>query len=88
MPGLYLVQSGWRLYCITQNERIMKPKNVKQAFEHDYRVKRINHKFNKKIEVCFEKRFHRTGWDDFVSFWIDRDYFIRNYPDTSERFFL
>lgn len=34
----------------------MKPKNVKQAFEHDYRVKRTNCKFNKRIEICFEKK--------------------------------
>lgn len=66
----------------------MKPRNVKQAFEHDYKVTKINSKYSKRIEVCFEKRFHRTRWDDFVSFWIDRDYFIRNYPHTSERFFL
>lgn len=64
----------------------MKPRNVKQAFEHDYVVTRIYNRGSKQICVYFKKRFHRTGWDDFVSFWIDRDYFSRNYPTTYERF--
>ncbi len=62
------------------------PKNVKQAMEHDgYRVKKIYSKYSKQIRVDFEPRFARSG-NKHISFWINRDYFKRNYPKTYNRF--
>lgn len=64
----------------------MKPRNVKQAFEQDFKVKSIYAKGSKRIRVSFERRFPKPDKCNFVEFWIDRDYFKRNYPETYERF--
>jgi len=62
----------------------MKPKNVKKAMDHDmYFVNNIYNKGAKKIRVDFK---HRFGKEKNFSYWIDRDYFQRNYPDTYDRF--
>ena len=64
----------------------MKPKNVKQAmFNDSWVVKNIYAKGSKQIRVDFERRFATKG-NNFVSFWIDRDYFKRMYPKTYNRF--
>lgn len=64
----------------------MKPKNVKQAMLNDsWIVKNIYAKGSKQIRVDFERRFATKG-NNFVSFWIDRDYFKRMYPKTYNRF--
>ena len=63
-----------------------KPRSVKEAFESDFIVKSICCKYSKKIRVDFKRRFHRSGECNEVSFWIDRDYFARTYPNTYARF--
>ena len=62
----------------------MKPKNVKQAIECDFVVKSIYCKYSKRIRVTLKRRFHRADEIDFIEFWIDRDYFKRNYPTVYE----
>jgi len=58
----------------------MQPKNVKQAMESsNFTVKSIYSKGSKKIRVDFKPRFNSGK---HCSFWIDRDYFKRNYPKT------
>lgn len=64
----------------------MKPRNVKQAFEHDFKVKSIYEKGSKQIRVSFERRFTKPDKCNFVEFWIDGEYFKRNYPETYEIF--
>jgi hypothetical protein len=61
----------------------MAPKNVKQAMEDDsLQAVNIYAKGEKKIRVDFKPRFNRGSQ---CSFWIDRDYFQRNYPSTYAR---
>jgi hypothetical protein len=58
-------------------------KTVKQGMESDnWKVKNIIAKGSKKIRVDFEQRFGVKR----QSFWIDRDYFQKNYPETYDRF--
>ena len=60
----------------------MKARNVKQAMDNDqYVVNHIYSKGSKQIRVDFKPRFGNSKWD-FCSFWIDRDYFERTYPNT------
>lgn len=60
------------------------PKNVKQAMNNDnYIVSNIYSKGSKRIRVDFEPRFNRGK---NCSFWINRDYFQREYPGTYDRF--
>lgn len=64
----------------------MKPRNVKQAMSDDsWRVKNIYAKGNHKIRVDFVRRFPQ-GRNNFISFWVDRNYFERMYPKTYARF--
>ena len=64
----------------------MKAKNVKQAMGNDNLVvKGIYSKGSKSIRVDFSPRFKNNGYK-FQSFWIDRNYFERNYPNTYNRF--
>ena len=59
----------------------MKPRNVKQAIEDGrYNLYNIYSKHDKKIRVDFRPRHANNGLK-FVSFWIDRDYFKRTYPN-------
>lgn len=61
-------------------------KNVKQAMDSgNYRVKNIYDKGSKKIRVDFEPRYAHSG-NKHCSFWINRDYFKRNYPKIYDRF--
>lgn len=61
------------------------PKNVKQAFENGkHRVKKIYSKGSKTIRVDFEPKYPRS--DKHCSFWIDREYFKRNYPKIYDRY--
>jgi len=61
----------------------MKPRNVKQAFEQDFVVKSIYNQVGVKIRVDFKRRFHKDDKPDFCSFWINRKYFVNNYPNIS-----
>lgn len=64
----------------------MKLRNVKQAMENDnIIVKNIYAKGSKTIRVDFAPKFNNNGYK-FQSFWINRDYFQRNYPNTYNRF--
>lgn len=61
----------------------MKPKNVKQAMESGmWIVKNIYAKGSQRIRVDFQKRFPDREGENTVSFWIDRNYFERKYPNT------
>lgn len=63
-----------------------KPKNIKQAMENgSYKVKNIYAKYSKEIRVDFEPRFAGSE-NRHCSFWTNRDYFKRNYPETYNRF--
>lgn len=62
------------------------PRNLKQALESGYIIKGLYAKHSKKIRVDLEEHFHQSGRKMFLYFWIDRDYFKRNYPNTYERF--
>jgi hypothetical protein len=63
----------------------MKPKNLKQAFENGFVVGSIYNKFSKKIRVDLKRRFYEADEINFVSFWVDREYFKRKYPSLYER---
>lgn len=64
----------------------MKLRNIKQAMENDnVIVKNIYAKGSKIIRVDFAPKFSNNGYE-FQSFWINRDYFQRNYPNTYNRF--
>lgn len=72
--------------CNNIKNKNMKPKNVKQAMSNDsWMVKNIHEKGNKQIRVDFKRRFAAKE-DNFVSFWIDRNYFERMYPKTYAKF--
>ena len=63
-----------------------KPKNVKQAMDNDgYVVKNIYSKGSKTIRVDFKPRFANSK-NENCSFWINRDYFKRNYPRIYNKF--
>jgi len=63
-----------------------KPKNLKQAMNNDsYIVKSIYAKGCARIRINFKPRFP-DKIKQHCSFWINRDYFIRNYPNTYSRF--
>lgn len=60
-----------------------KPRSLKNAIESGYIIYNLYAKYNKKIRVDL---YHRYLKYYTVSFWIDRDYFKRNYPNSYERF--
>lgn len=65
----------------------MIPTNLKQAMENDnWVVKSIYYKGGKILRVDFQRRFPEREGVNFVSFWINRNYFERKYPKTFERF--
>lgn len=62
-----------------------KPRNLKQALENGYIIYRLYEKGNKRMKVYLKERFHIADREMFLQFWIDRDYFKRNYPNIYER---
>lgn len=62
-----------------------KPRNLKQAIENGYIIYRLYEKGNKRMRVHLKELFHIADRQMFLSFWIDRDYFKRNYPNIYER---
>lgn len=58
----------------------MKPQNLKQAIERDYIFANL-YDSSPKIRVDLKPRFADEN-KPRVSFWIDRAYFKRNYPNT------
>ena len=61
----------------------MKPINIKQAFEMDYIVTKIYAKESSIIRVTMRPRFFNNS-SSIVEFWINRNYFKRNYPNIYE----
>lgn len=61
------------------------PRNLKQALENGYIIYKLYAKENKRIRVDLQARFYQPGMKIFLSFWINRNYFKRNYPNTYER---
>lgn len=57
----------------------MKPRNLKQAIENGFVVKNIYDKGGKKIRVDLKRRYPAADKTNFVSFWIDRQYYNRTY---------
>lgn len=62
-----------------------KPINLKQAIENGYIINKLYAKESKRIRVDLKERYHVSDRQMFLSFWIDRNYFKRNYPNTYER---
>lgn len=62
-----------------------KPRNLKQAIENGYIINKLYAKESKRIRVDLKERYHISDRQMILSFWIDRDYFKRNYPNTYER---
>ena len=61
------------------------PRNLKQALENGYIIKSLYAKESKRIRVDMKERYHIADREMFLQFWIDRDYFKRNYPNIYER---
>lgn len=66
----------------------MIPKNLKQALNNDFVVKEIRYPEEKRVLIVCCRRFPTCGTDNFASFWINKKYFIRNYPIISAKFGL
>lgn len=62
-----------------------KPRNLKQAIENGYVIYKLYAKESKRIRVDLKERYHVSDRQMFLSFWIDRNYFKRNYPNVYER---
>lgn len=62
-------------------------RSVKEAMEGNrYKLKNIAYKFDKKIRVDFERANAYSDDKAVISFWIDRDYFKRNWPNSYDRY--
>lgn len=62
-----------------------KPRNLKQALENGYIINKLYAKESKRIRVDLKERYHVSDRQMFLSFWIDRNFFKRNYPNAYER---
>lgn len=62
------------------------PRNLKQSIENGYIIYNIYSKGNKRIRIDLKERFHQSDRKPHLSFWINRDYFKRNYPNSYESF--
>lgn len=62
-----------------------KPRNLKQALENGYIIYRLYEKENKRMRIYLKESTHIADREMFLQFWIDRDYFKRNYPNAYER---
>lgn len=62
-----------------------KPRNLKQAVENGYIINKLYAKESKRIRIDLKERYHVSDRQMFLSFWIDRNYFKRNYPNSYER---
>ena len=61
------------------------PRTLKSALEAVYVICKLYAKYDKKIRVTVQERFHQADRKMFLDFWIDREYFKRNYPNTYDR---
>nr|DAI68900.1 MAG TPA: hypothetical protein [Caudoviricetes sp.] len=62
-----------------------KPKTLKSALEAGYVIYKLYAKYENKIRVTVKEQFHQADRKMFIDFWIDRDYFKRNYPNAYDR---
>lgn len=62
------------------------PKTLNNALENGYFVKEVRYPGNKKVLVCLQARNVHTDGKLFLSFWIDRKYFNRVYPELAKRY--
>lgn len=60
------------------------PKTLKSALEQGSVISKLYAKYDKKIRVTVQERYHEADRKMFLDFWIDREYFKRNYPYTYE----
>lgn len=66
-----------------------KPKNLKKAFEQGFEVYNIDPRFEhgRKLRVDLRRRFFRPNANDnYVCFFINKDYFVRKYPIRARNF--
>lgn len=63
----------------------MTPRTLKSALEQGYVISKLYAKYDKKIRVTVTERYHKADRKMFIDFWIDREYFKRNYPNTYDR---
>ena len=61
------------------------PRTLKSALEAGYVICKLYAKYDKKSRVTVQERFHQADRKMFLDFWIDREYFKRNYPNTYDR---
>lgn len=60
------------------------PRTLKSALEQGYVISKLYAKYDKKIRVTVQDRYHEADRKIFLDFWIDREYFKRSYPYTYE----
>ena len=61
------------------------PRTLKQALEEGYVISALYAKCDKVIRVTVTERFHQADRKMFLDFWINREYFMRKYPNAYER---
>lgn len=61
------------------------PRTLKSAIENGYVISKLYAKYSKKLRVTVRERYHVPDRKMFLSFWIDREYFKRNYPNEYEK---
>lgn len=61
------------------------PRTLKSALEQGYVICNLYNKYGKQIRVTVKERFHQADRKMFLDYWIDREYFKRNYPNTYDR---
>lgn len=64
---------------------MMIPRTLKSALKHGYTISKLYSKYEKRIRVTVKERYHEADRKMFLDFWLDRDYFKRNYPNEYER---
>lgn len=61
------------------------PRTLKAALSRGYVICKLYAKRNKIMRVTLKERFHEAERKMLLEFWIDRDYFKRNYPNEYDR---
>lgn len=60
-------------------------RTLKSAIENGYVICKLYAKYNKRIRVTVQEMSHVPDRKMFLDFWINREYFKRNYPNEYER---
>ena len=58
-----------------------KPRTLKSALEQGYIISKVCFKYDKDLRVDLKERYHKENRVTHLSFWMDRDYFKRTYPN-------